>query len=125
MGAWVALGFFATVVLVLAVRSTDWFGALTLAPSAPAVVEGGATSAATPVKSAETEPVQARPEVEAPADAAPAATTTPAEEAGAPVPKPAPVTRAVLPAIPPVPVGVPMVRAKPKPKPAPTIDDGF
>jgi uncharacterized protein (TIGR02266 family) len=130
MGAWVALGFFATVVLVLAVRSTDWFRALTAAASAPVVAEGGATSAATPVTAAEpvtsakTDPVLARPEVEVPADAAPAApaaTTTPAEEAGPPVPKPAPVTRAITP----VPVAVPTVRAKPKPKPAPTIDDGF
>ncbi len=41
MGAWVALGFFATVVLVLAVRSTDWFQALTTEASSPVVAEGG------------------------------------------------------------------------------------
>jgi uncharacterized protein (TIGR02266 family) len=120
MGAWVALGFFATVVLALAVRSTDWFRALTAVASAPVVAEGGATSAVAPVTSAETEPVLARPAVEVPADAAPAA-TTPAEDAGAPVPKPTPATRAITP----VPLGIATVRAKPKPKPAPTIDDGF
>ncbi len=134
-GSWVALGFFATVALALAVRSTRWFRSLTTAEPASAIV-GGATSAAAPTPSAETAPVLDRPKAEAPPDTAPAATppvevevppmtsTSPPAivvPTAAPTPKPTPATRAPSP----VPIGIPIVRAKPKPKPAPTIDDGF
>jgi uncharacterized protein (TIGR02266 family) len=136
-GAWVALGFFATVALALAVRSTRWFRSLTTAEVAPVIVGGEATSGATAMTSAETAPVLDRPTAEAPLDAAPAA-TTPVEATGvppmtstspqaivvpvpAPTPKPTPAARPTSP----VPMGLPTVRAKPKPKPAPTIDDGF
>jgi uncharacterized protein (TIGR02266 family) len=134
-GAWVALGFFATVGLALGVRSTRWFRSLTTAETAPVSAGVAATSAAAATTSAETAMVLARPAEEAPPDAA-AAETPPADVLGAPMstspqaiitptpapsPKAAPAPRATNP----VPMGFSTVRAKPKPKPAATIDDGF